>query len=359
MMMAVNLDYAATTPIDSRVMAEMMRCMREAPANPSAAYSAAGAARRELRLARQALAGMLGCEAGEIVFTSGGTESNSLALSACAGRHAVVSAVEHASVIESARRWAGQVTLAPVGSDGVVTPEAIEAAMRPDTALVSVQWANNETGVLQPVEAIARVVRGRGALFHVDAVQAFGHVRVDAGLCDLLSLSAHKFYGPRGAGALYVRQGVPLRALLSGGRQEGGLRAGTENVPAIAGMRLACELAGADMACRAREERALLAYFAQLLPEATLLGADAPRLPGVLALRLPRPAEEVIAAMDLRGFELSGGAACAARSHEPSHVYTAMGVRPPENVIRVSIGRGIDKEALTRAAQALRACCSL
>lgn len=358
--MSVYLDYAATTPLDDRALEAMVRCLRSAGGNPSAVYASAGAARRELRMARAAAAGLLQCDAQEVVFTSGGTESNNWALSACAGRHAVVSAIEHASVLEAARRWAGEVTLVRPDESGVIRPEAVARAMRPDTALVSVQWANNETGVLQPVEEIARVAREGRALFHADAVQAFGHVPVNARLCDLVSVSAHKLYGPRGAGALYIRQGVRLAPLLVGGGQEDGLRAGTENVAAIAGFGAACALAAEEMDARAREERALMEGFLHSLPHVRVLGGER-RLPGVAALCLPLPAEAVIAALDLRGIEVSGGAACAARSHRPSHVYRAMGLseEAAARVIRVSIGRGVTKQALARAAQALVEICSL
>jgi len=358
--MSVYLDYAATTPLDDRVLETMVRCLKGAGANPSAVYASAGAARRELRMARAAAAELLQCDAQEVVFTSGGTESNNWALSACAGRHAVVSAIEHASVLEAARRWAGEVTLVQPDESGVIRPEAVARAMRPDTALVSVQWANNETGVLQPVEEIARAAREGRALFHADAVQAFGHVPVNARLCDLVSVSAHKLYGPRGAGALYIRQGVRLAPLLVGGGQEDGLRAGTENVAAIAGFGTACALAAREMDARAREERALMEGFLQSLPQARVLGGER-RLPGVAALCLPLEAEAVIAALDLRGVEVSGGAACAARSHKPSHVYRAMGLsaEAAARVIRVSIGRGVTKQALAQAAQALVEICSL
>lgn len=359
--MSVYLDYAATTPLHERALDAMLRCQRDAWANPSAVYASAGAARRELRLARAAVAILLGCDAQEVFFTSGGTESNNWALSACAERHAVVSAIEHASVLEAARRWAGEVTLVQPDENGIIQPEAVARSMRPNTVLVSVQWANNETGVLQPVEAIARAAHAGGALFHTDAVQAFGHVPVNAHLCDLMSVSAHKLYGPRGAGALYIRQGAALAPLLAGGGQESGLRAGTENIPAIAGFGAACELASADMDMRAREERALMADFLHCLPGVRMLGQNAPRLPGVGALCLPLPAEAVIAALDLRGIEVSGGAACAARSHTPSHVYRAMGLSEAAaaRIIRVSVGRGITKQALAQAARALVEICSL
>ena len=348
--MTVYLDHAATTAADDRVIDAMTRCMRMA--NPSAAYSAAGEGRREMRLARQQIARMLCVDHAGIVFTSGGSEANAWAMSI--SQEAAVSAVEHASILSAAP---GAARIA-VDENGVVTPEAVRRALRPDTKLVSVQWANNETGVLHPIREIYPLVKKHGALLHVDAVQAFGHVPVDASLCDLMSLSAHKLYGPRGAGALYIAPGMRLAPMIPGGHQEMNLRAGTENVPAIAGFGEAARLAAEDLPERAEHERALMAEFiGQLqIPGLRVLGEGAPRLPGVTALYLPNlPSEKAIMKMDLRGFCLSGGAACHAGDGTPSHVYRAMGLSEKDAacVVRVSIGRGTTKQALAACAQAL------
>ncbi len=355
--MSIYLDHAATTPVDERVLDTMVRCMRETFANPSAAYSAAGQARKAQRLSRQAVSRMLGCDQNDIFFTSGGTEGNNGAMQAARGKHAVVSAIEHASVLEAARAYAASVTLVQPDADGVVHPEAVEAAIRPDTALVSVQWANNETGVLQPVHEIARIAHKHGALFHTDAVQAFGRVAVDVENIDLLTLSAHKFYGPRGAGCLYVRCGVRLPALIHGGGQESGLRAGTENTPAICGLGMAAALAEADLTERAAREAALLDLFVKELSgcDVRVLGGE--RLPGVLALHIPgHESEMLIARLDLLGIQVSGGAACASGSGQPSHVYRAMGFseREAKCVLRISVGRGNTSEQMIAAAAALR-----
>ena len=357
--MSIYLDHAATTPLDERVIEAMTRCMRENFYNPSAAYSAAGQARKAQRLARTAVSRMLCCDQNEVSFTSGGTESNNWAMQPARGRHAVVSAIEHASVLEAAKACAAQVTLVRPDENGVIQPEAVEAAIRPDTALVSVQWANNETGVLQPVHAIARIAHAHGAYFHTDAVQAFGHVPVDTEEIDLLSLSAHKFYGPRGAGCLYLRSGTPLAPLLHGGGQENGLRAGTENTPAICGLGAAAELAEEDMAPRAERERKLMKLFLQELsfPGMRLLGEKADRLPGVMALFIPNhESETLIAKLDLQGIQISGGAACASGSDRPSHVYRAMGLndRDAGCVIRISVGRRNTPEDMIAAAKALQ-----
>ena len=348
--MAIYLDYAATTPTDDKVIEAMCGCMKLA--NPSSPYGAAAAARRQMRLARQLIARMLHADVAALYFTSGGSEANAWAMTY--SPHAAVSAVEHASVLNSAPN----AVRIPADANGLITAQAVARALRPDTELVSVQWANNETGVIHPIEEIYRVVKAHGAKLHVDAVQAFGHVPVDARHCDMMTLSAHKLYGPRGAGCLYVRPGVELNPLIPGGGQEGGWRGGTENVPAICGFGVAAQLAQADLEARAQRERALMAGFlAQIaVPGAYPLSADVPRLPGVAALYLPGlPAEIAIAKLDLLGVEVSGGAACHSRSAAPSHVYQAMGLSEDEakHVIRVSIGRGVDEAQLTAAAAAI------
>ncbi|MBP3646527.1 MAG: cysteine desulfurase [Clostridia bacterium] len=348
--MPIYLDHAATTAPEARVIDEMMRCMRMA--NPSAAYSAAGEARRELRLARQQIARMLHVDHTAVYFTSCGSEANAWAMRA--DPHAAVSAIEHASVLHAAPN---AVRIAP-NTDGVITPESVERALTPDIRLISVQWANNETGVLQPIADIYPVVKKHGALFHVDAVQAFGHVPVDARHCDMLTLSAHKFCGPRGAGCLYIRPGVRIPPLIPG-TQESGRRGGTENVPAVCGMRVAAEMAEQDLLERMQREEALMNHFLDELaiPGMRVLGGNAAKLPGVRAIHIPGlDSETAIARLDLMGIQVSGGAACQAGLHEPSHVYLAMGLSPTEarQVLRISIGRYTTSDELHQAAQALR-----
>lgn len=360
----IYLDHAATTPPDMRAIRAAEEAMRDLWRNPSSPYAAAGEARRALREARGIVGGMIGASPQEILFTSGGTEGNSQALLLAQGGHAVVGAIEHASVLEAARRVCREVTLVPPDAGGRVSPEAVAAAIRPDTRLISVQLANNETGVLQPAAAIGVLARRARVPFHCDAVQAFGHVPIDVRdmRIDLLTLSAHKFYGVRGAGALFVREGVALRPLLSGGGQERGLRPGTENVPAIVAMGVAAALARDDLAERAGRERALLAGFAARLkaaiPGCAVLGEAAERLPGVAAVLLPGLAsEQAIADLDLMGIEVSGGAACASRERAASHVYRAMGLSEADArcVLRVSIGRATTGAALETAADAIAA----
>ncbi|MBQ7885616.1 MAG: cysteine desulfurase [Clostridia bacterium] len=344
--LSIYLDHAATTFPDEAVIRAMAACMRETPFNASAAYGAAGDARRIHRLARGRIAAMLSCPPEDLYFTSGGTEANNWAVRAFSGQHAVVSAIEHHSILEAARMSGCRFAMAYPDSTGYVTPESIAAAITPDTKLVCLQAANNETGVIQPVRAVYALCKARNIRLHVDAVQAFGHIPVSAEYCDSMSLSAHKLYGPRGVGALYIRSGAALPPLLVGGGQESGMRAGTENTPAICGFDVAARIAGEDMQLRMHRERELLNRFVSRLidavPEIVCLGEGRARLPGVAALLLPGlSAEAAISAMDLRGVMLSGGAACASHSGMPSHVYTAMGLSPQEaaRVIRVSIGR--------------------
>ena len=356
----IYLDHAATTPTDGRVIEDMARCMRENWRNPSAAYAGAGAARRALRKARQSVAALIGATPQEIAFTSGGSEANNQAMLVAKGGHAVVSAIEHASVLNAAKSICEEVTLVAPDADGRVSPEAVARALRPDTRLISVMLANNETGVVQPVARIAAIARDRRIPLHCDAVQAAGHIPVDVKAlgADILTLSAHKFYGPRGVGALYVRQGVSVPPLILGGGQELGRRAGTENLPAIAGLGAAAEIALADMVGEAAREAALLDTFIgeikRRVPGARLLGEGERRLPGVAALVMPQlTSEQAIAALDMRGVEVSGGAACASREAAVSHVYRAMGLADTDaaRVIRVSIGRGTTEKDLRRAAE--------
>ena len=358
----IYLDHAATTPPDARAVEAMNACARTAWMNPGAAYAAAGEARGALRHAREAVASAIGAEPEEVLFTSGGTEGNNHALTLAAGGHAVLSAIEHASVLNAARRWCREVTLINPDASGRVFPEDVERALRPDTRLISMMFANNETGVMQPVEEIGALARARRIPFHCDAVQAFGRAPVDVRACraDLLTLSAHKCGGPRGVGALYVRMGTPLEALIRGGGQEFGLRSGTENVPAAAGFGVAASIVQSELAGNAARERALTAAFARKLatfiPECSVLGDGAPRAPGIMAVLLPGlSSEQAIADLDQMDILVSGGAACAARTREISHVYRAMGLDEASArcVLRVSIGRTTTAEELDIAADAI------
>ena len=337
-------------------------CMAECSANPSAAYTAAGKARREIRLAKETLSQMLGCDRSEIIFTSGGTEANNLALKQAAGRHVILSAMEHKSVLEAAKHLGCEISLVAPNANGQMDAANIQGAIRSNTALISVQTVNNETGVIQSIAEIGAIARQHNILFHTDAVQAFGHMPIDvnAANIDLLSASAHKLYGPRGIGFLYVRQGVPAIPLILGGRQEGALRAGTENVPAIAGFRVAAELAEVDMTARRERVAQLMTAFITALkqkkPEIMEISAHTDRLPGIRALRLPRQSSEwVIAKLDSSGIRVSGGAACGTSEATPSHVLLAMGFSEIEanEVIRISPGRHTTAVEMQKAAETI------
>lgn len=358
----IYLDHAATTPAAPQVIQSVAESMRLYTANPSAAYSEAGKARKELRLAKETLSRAIGCDRNELFFTSGGTEANNWVFYAHRGKHVVLSAIEHSSVIRAAEKNGWLCTFVMPDANGIVQPDAVARAIRPDTGLISVQAANNETGVIQPTEQIGALAKQKKILFHCDAVQAFGHIPTDVKRmgCDLLSVSAHKLYGPRGIGFLYIRSGVSLPAMLHGGGQENDRRSGTENIPAISGFRTAAELAASDMQQRREWETHLLELFVSRLsasiPSCRLLGKDVPRVPGICAVHIPGlPAEYVIAKLDMQGIMVSGGAACASHSAAPSHVYTAMGLTPEEAacVLRISPGRETTKEDMITACDAL------
>ena len=359
-MNTIYLDHAATTFPEEAVILAMSRCMRETPFNASAAYSAAGSARRIHRLCRRQLSAMLGCPPEDLYFTSGGTEANNWIVRAFSGSHAVVSSIEHHSVLAPAQACCRSVVSVLPDDSGFISPDAVARAITPQTRLLCLQAANNETGVIQPIREVYALAKSRGIHLHVDAVQAFGHIPIDASFCDSMSISAHKLYGPRGVGALYIRSGAAIPALLHGGAQESGMRAGTENTPAICGFHAAAQLAGEDMLLRSHRESELLQSFVMRLrssvPGIRLLGETRERLPGIAALMLPGiHAESAIAALDLQSILISGGAACASRSGIPSHVYTAMGLSREQAacVIRVSIGRHTTAEELNLAAAAI------
>jgi len=367
----IYLDHNATTPLDSRVFEAMLPYLRETWGNPSSPYRFGQEARAAVERARARMAECLGCRPTEVVFTGGGTEADNLALRGVVralrdrGRHVVTSAIEHPAVLRTCAALEAdgcRVTCAPVRADGVVDLAAVERALGPDTVLLSVMHANNETGVLQPVAELAELAHARGIPFHVDAVQTAGKLPLRPATlgADLLALSAHKFYGPKGVGALFVRSGTPLHPLLTGGEHERGLRAGTENVAGIVGLAEALALAQAEAeaeavrvgALRDRLERAILAA----VPGARVHGAGAPRVPNTTNLALPGvDGESVIVGLDLHGICVSTGSACSTGDPAPSHVLTAMGVSPREaqSSVRFSLGRDTRPEDIDTVVRAL------
>jgi len=356
---SIYMDHNATTPTDERVLDAMMPYLTERYGNPSSPYAIADDAADALGAARASVARVLGCEPREIIFTSGGTESDNLALKGvlfaapCGNRHLVTSAIEHHAVLSTARyleeRFDLDVTCLPVDPSGRVDPDDLGRALRDETVLVSIMHANNETGVIQPIEAIARIARERSVPMHTDAVQSVGKIPVDVARLgvDMLSLSGHKLYGPKGVGALYIRGGLPIDALSHGGGHEFGLRSGTENVAGIIGLAKALELAVAEMDDESSRLRQLAERLEDALleriPGAFVNGREAERLPGTVSVCFPgAEADGVVLALDLEGVAASSGSACSTGSEAPSHVLLAMGLSPQvaQTSLRLSLGRG-------------------
>jgi cysteine desulfurase len=345
----IYLDNAATTPLHPEVLAAMMPYLADGYGNPSSIYQLGQDTKAAIDTARRTVAGVLGCQPGEVVFTSGATESDNLALMGTLWHarfrhgsgplpHLVTSAIEHHAVLHAAeflQRQGFGLSIVPVDQDGFVDPAQVEAALRPETALVSIMLANNEVGTIEPIGEISKLVRARGIPFHTDAVQAAGAlpIRVDELGVDMLSLSAHKFQGPKGVGMLYVRKGTPIEWMQLGGGQEGGRRGGTENVAGIAGFGAAIARAERLRPVQASEAAAirdaLWDRIHDALPDALLNGPEdtTRRLPNNLNVAFPGvQGETVLLALDMMGIAASAGSACTTGNSEPSHVLLAMGV---------------------------------
>ena len=365
----INLDHAATTPVRAEVLDAMLLFFRECAGNPSGLYAAGRAARRAIDDARSAVARAVGARPQEVTFTSGGTESDNWALfgrirASKDKRHLVTSSIEHHAVLNACHALEMQgveVTYLPVDAQGRVDPRDVAEAIRPDTVLVSVMLANNEVGTLQPVREICEIAHQRGVPVHTDAVQAAGHVPVDMRALgvDLLSLSAHKFGGPKGVGALAVREGVALAPLLYGGAQERGMRPGTENTPAIVGMGRALELAVSElpetMAAVSLLRDKLLQGIQAVVPGVRVNGSMEQRLPGNLHISIPGAQTDVLLMrLDMEGIAASAGSACAAGVRERSHVLRAMGaVQEGQADLRLTLGRENTSTDVERTVDAL------
>lgn len=351
----VYLDNAATTPLGEAARAAMEPYFSKVYGNASSPYAVSRQARAAVDRARSQVAALIGAQADEIVFTSGGTESDNWSLLGVAllhlpdRGHVLVSSIEHHAVLEPAaalRDLGFVVELVPVTCDGLVAPGEVERRLRPDTRLVSVMTVNNEVGVCQPITEIGALLQTRGVPFHTDAVQAAGKMPLDAAVLpvDLISLSAHKFGGPKGVGALYIRRGVKMRSLLRGGAQERGRRAGTENVPGIAGIGAAAECALEELERTATRLRALRDRLEQglcAIGGAMINGVAAPRAPHITSVCLAgQRAESLALNLDLLGFAVGTGSACASGAIEPSHVLSAMGCsqEAARSSLRVSLG---------------------
>ncbi|MHB9096463.1 MAG: cysteine desulfurase NifS [Syntrophales bacterium] len=356
-MKQIYLDYAATTPTDQRVSEAMQPYFGEVFGNPSSLHSFGQEARSAVEVARARIASFLGAAPAEIVFTSGGTESDNFAIKGVAtanrkkGDHIITSAIEHPAVLETCRfleREGFRVTYLPVDGEGLVDPDAVAGAITGKTILITVMHANNEIGTIQPIAEIGRLAREQNVTFHTDAVQTFGHLPFTAaGLnVDLLSASAHKLYGPKGVGILFIRRGTRICTFMNGGEQEGGRRASTLNVPGIIGFGKATELAGqelADEAVRlsAMRDRLIRGLF-EKLSGIRLNGHATRRLPNNINFSASRvEGEGMILSLDMLGIACSTGSACSSASVETSHVLTAIGLRKEfaHGSLRVSLGR--------------------
>jgi cysteine desulfurase len=371
--MRAYLDYNATTPVDSQVLAAMLPYLAENFGNASSIHSAGQAARAAVDRARESVASLIGAKPAEIVFTSGGTEAGNLALlgiaAARAGshKHIIATAIEHHAVLHAAQALEKQgiaVTYVPVGRDGIVSPDEIRRALRPETVLVSIMHANNELGTIQPVEEIGQIAAEADVYFHSDAVQAAGKLPLDVNRIsvDLLSISAHKFCGPKGVGALYVRSGTPLEPQFYGGHHERDRRPGTENVPGIVGLGKAADLARTNVTADATRIRALR----DRLEEALLASIPSVRVNGDRTHRTCNTTnltfagaggEALLIALDLQGVACSTGAACSSGAVEPSHVLLAAGLTPDEarSSLRFSLGRPTTDEEIDHAIAVLPA----
>lgn len=363
----IYLDYAASSPPFPEVTEQCLRVASEVYGNPGAIHSAGSAARALLQESRKTLAGLLRVRPEELFFTSGATEANNWAVRmSCTQprkKHIVCSAAEHASVLAAVRAMESEgcrVTLLKPDRQGRISPETVEQALRPDTALLCVQAVNNETGVLQDIGALAQIARRKGVRFLCDGVQSFGHVSQELHRADLISLSAHKFGGPRGVGCLIVRQPNVLPPLLAGGGQEFGLRSGTENLPAIAGFALAARLAAGEAEQEQRRLEALMQRFRSgleaLCPGLMIAGAQSARSPGILCCAFPGfSGEEMTVLLNRRGICVSPGAACSARGGRPSHVLLSMGCTAKEaaGFVRFSAGRLTTDADIDRTLQAI------
>lgn len=367
----IYLDHSATTPVDPRVRDAMLPYFVESFGNPSSLHRYGQQALAAVDAARQTVADILGAHTREIVFTGNGTEANNLALRGIAfaararderRNHIITTPIEHHAILRTCeqleREFGFEITYAPVNRHGIVNPDDIARAITARTCLISVMYANNEIGALEPIAEIGKLARARGVYFHTDAVQAGGYceLNVNALAVDLMSLGAHKFHGPKGVGLLYIRNGTKILPTQTGGNQEGGRRAGTENVPYLVGLARALEIAQTERDthnAKLRENRAsLVEGLLEAIPGAELTGHPTERLPGHSSFVIPGAVgDEMVFALDLAGIAASTGSACTAGSPEPSHVLAALGYAPElaRGALRLTLGRENTKAETSQA----------
>ena len=370
-MKRIYMDHSATTPLDPQVLQAMLPFFSEKFGNASSLHSFGLEAKEALEEAREKVAKLLGADPEEIVFTSGGTESDNLALKGIArrnrelGRHIITTQMEHPAILETCRKLEKEgyeVTYLPVTSEGLVEPAALEAAIRPDTILISVMHANNEVGTIQPIEEIGRIAAERDIYLHSDAVQSVGKIATDVNALgvDLLSLSAHKLYGPKGVGALYIRRGTKIESIVQGGGHERGLRSGTENIPGIVGLGRAAELCRERMNADGQKLTELSARLAgevlEKIKDAWVNGSMKRRLPGSLNFGFKYvEGESLLLFLDSKGIAVSTGSACSSHKLEPSHVLLSLGLKPEEchGSLRITMGRSNTEEEVDYAAECI------
>ena len=368
----IYMDHSATSPVDPEVFEAMKTYFQEEFGNASTLYKLGRDGKRAMENARAQVASLIGAETKDVIFTSGGTESDNIAIKGTAyklkdkGRHIITSNIEHPAVHETCKyleKNGFEVTYVPVGTDGLLKASDVEAAIREDTILITVMHANNEIGTIQPITEIGKIAHERGILFHTDAVQSVGKIPVDVNALnvDMLSISSHKLYGPKGVGALYIKKGVRLEPILHGGGHERGLRPGTENVPAIVGFGKACQLAEENL----EEESARLTRLRNKLVDAVLEQNEESYLNGDREKRLPGNAnfrftgiegESLILHLDSRGIAASTGSACSSTKLEPSQVLMAIGLEEVEahGSLRISLGRENTEEDIDHAITSIK-----
>ena len=364
-------DHNATTPVDPAVLDAMLPTLREVYGNASSIHRFGQDARRIAEVGRQQVASLLGTKPRQIVFTSGGTEADNMAILGAVRthtspkRHVITSTIEHPAVLKTCQQLETEgvdVTYVPVGASGVVDPEDVRRALRPETILVSVMHANNELGTIQPIAEIAAIAREAGALAHTDGVQSTGKIPtpVEELGVDFFALSGHKIYAPKGVGALYVRHGIDLESISYGGKQERGRRAGTDNVPGMVALGAAAELAESKLATeparlgalRDRLERGVM----ETISDCWVNGAGSPRTPNTTNIGFDHvEGEAMVISLDLKGFAVSSGAACSSGAVEPSHVLTAIGLSKEQarSSLRFSLGKQTDAAAVDALLEAL------